>query len=157
MKPLYEQLNRYQSHHQNRINCYLHYVGVPAIIFSLILFFNWISIDIASLWRIPFSWILVAGTLLYYLILNIRLGLIATIFFVVFTYVADAIAKNTPTETTAILFLVLFFGGWILQFVGHFFEKQRPAFFTGFMQLFIGPLFVIVELLKQLKIDKYIL
>lgn len=35
------------------------------------------------------------------------------------------------------LALVLFIGGWVLQFVGHFFEGKKPTFFSN-------PLFLII-------------
>jgi len=49
------------------------------------------------------------------------------------------------------LFLLLFIGGWILQFIGHtVFEKRRPAFTDNLIQLLIGPLFFVIEILKKL-------
>ena len=35
--------------------------------------------------------------------------------------------------------LVLFIGGWILQFVGHAIEGNRPAFFQNPVYFVIGP------------------
>ncbi len=35
--------------------------------------------------------------------------------------------------------LVLFVVGWILQFVGHLVEGNRPAFFSNPMYLLVGP------------------
>lgn len=36
--------------------------------------------------------------------------------------------------------LALFIGGWILQFVGHAIEGNRPAFFENPIYFFVGPL-----------------
>lgn len=33
----------------------------------------------------------------------------------------------------------LFFGGWILQFVGHLFERKPPAFLSNPLFLVVGP------------------
>ena len=35
--------------------------------------------------------------------------------------------------------------GWVIQFIGHHYEKAKPAFFDDINQLLIGPLFVIAE------------
>ncbi len=54
------------------------------------------------------------------------------------------------------LFLILFIGGWILQFIGHtVFEKKRPAFMDNLIQLLIGPLFFVIEVLKKIGVTKY--
>jgi uncharacterized membrane protein YGL010W len=39
--------------------------------------------------------------------------------------------------------LLLFVVGWILQFVGHLIEGNRPAFFTNPYYLLIGPLWLV--------------
>ena len=40
--------------------------------------------------------------------------------------------------------------GWVIQFVGHYFEGRKPAFFDDVMGLAIGPLFVVAEVLFNL-------
>jgi len=42
--------------------------------------------------------------------------------------------------------LGLFVLGWIIQFVGHYFEGRKPAFVDDLTGLIIGPLFVAAEL-----------
>ena len=39
----------------------------------------------------------------------------------------------------------LFVIGWIIQFVGHYYEGRKPAFVDDVMGLVIGPLFVAAE------------
>jgi hypothetical protein len=39
----------------------------------------------------------------------------------------------------------LFFGGWALQFVGHYFEGRKPAFMDDLRGLLDGPLFLVAE------------
>lgn len=39
--------------------------------------------------------------------------------------------------------LALFVVGWILQFVGHVFEGNRPAFFQNPLYLLVGPLWLL--------------
>ena len=35
--------------------------------------------------------------------------------------------------------------GWIIQFIGHYYEKKKPAFLDDVIGLAIGPLFVLAE------------
>lgn len=37
-----------------------------------------------------------------------------------------------------VISLMLFVGGWILQFVGHYFEGKPPEFFKDYRFLFVG-------------------
>lgn len=36
--------------------------------------------------------------------------------------------------------------GWIIQFVGHYYEGRKPAFVDDLSGLIVGPLFVLAEL-----------
>jgi uncharacterized membrane protein YGL010W len=42
--------------------------------------------------------------------------------------------------------LALFLGGWILLFVGHRIEGNKPAFFQGLIYLLVGPIWIAKEL-----------
>jgi uncharacterized membrane protein YGL010W len=39
----------------------------------------------------------------------------------------------------------LFVLGWVIQFVGHYYEGRKPAFVDDITGLIIGPLFVVAE------------
>ena len=41
--------------------------------------------------------------------------------------------------------LVFFLGGWVLLFVGHKIEGNKPAFFQGPVYFLVGPLWVLKE------------
>jgi uncharacterized membrane protein YGL010W len=43
--------------------------------------------------------------------------------------------------------LGLFFIGWVIQFIGHYFEGRKPAFVDDLVGLLVGPMFVVGELL----------
>ena len=40
----------------------------------------------------------------------------------------------------------LFIVGWVIQFVGHYWEGRKPAFMDDIVGLLIGPLFVLAEM-----------
>ena len=48
----------------------------------------------------------------------------------------------------------LFFGGWALQFVGHYFEGRKPAFMDDLRGLLDGPLFLVAETAFALGLSK---
>ena len=125
------------------------------IIVSLLLALHWLRVDIANVWMVPFNWLLLLGVLIFYFRLNVRLALLVTVIVVPLTLLTDWVAGSTPTLTTGLLVLVLFIGGWILQLVGHWFEKQKPAFMASLIQLLIGPLFFILEGLEALKLKDF--
>jgi uncharacterized membrane protein YGL010W len=41
----------------------------------------------------------------------------------------------------------LFALGWVIQFVGHYYEGRKPAFADDLVGLLVGPMFVVMELL----------
>ena len=65
--------------------------------------------------------------------------------------IAAMLALATPiaAQSTALWLawgLGLFGVGWVIQFIGHYYEGRKPAFFDDVMGLLIGPLFVAAEL-----------
>ena len=44
--------------------------------------------------------------------------------------------------------------GWIIQFVGHIYERRKPAFLDDVVGLAIGPLFVAAEVAFLLGLRK---
>lgn len=48
------------------------------------------------------------------------------------------------------LALVLFVLGWILQFVGHWFEGKPPAFFSDPFYLLIGPVWLLRKIVAKI-------
>ena len=48
----------------------------------------------------------------------------------------------------------IFVLGWVIQFIGHFYEKKKPAFMDDLVGLAIGPLFVLAEMVFMLGFRK---
>ena len=72
MKSLTEQLVTYKQQHTNQFNRIMNYISIPAIVFSLLILLNWISIDIATKWQISFTWIFLIATLISQFLLPIH-------------------------------------------------------------------------------------
>jgi uncharacterized membrane protein YGL010W len=44
----------------------------------------------------------------------------------------------------------MFVVGWVIQFVGHWYEGKKPAFVDDIVGLLVGPMFVVAELMFML-------
>ncbi len=148
MKTLKEQREIYDRFHTNKTDQLTHYIGIPAIVFSLLMLLNWVSIDIAAQWKISFAWLVVIAALIYYCMLNVRIGILTTIVLVILTFIAALVARPTPTQLSALLFLVLFIGGWALIFIGHSFEKNKLGFNKILLNTIHGPIFLVMDIIN---------
>ena len=120
------QLASYASVHRDARNKATHFVGIPVIVFSLLL--------ILALWRIypagrEVSMALVIGVIavLGWMALDLGIGLVMAALMVPAWYAAEALAGALGPASTLVAFAVLFIGGWALQFLGHHYEGKRPA------------------------------
>ena len=53
----------------------------------------------------------------------------------------------------AVGLVALFVVGWIIQFVGHKIEGQKPSFFEDLQFLLIGPLWLLSDVYRRLGIS----
>ncbi len=140
------QLAGYSAVHRSPRNKATHFVGIPVIVFSLLL--------LLALWRVEpagheVSMALVIGALavLAWIALDAGIGLIMAALMVPAWYAAEALAGALGHSGSLTAFGVLFVGGWALQFLGHHYEGKRPALMDNIFQGFIGPMFLVAETL----------
>ncbi|MNV67165.1 hypothetical protein D3C71_1599520 [compost metagenome] len=81
---------------------------------------------------------------LFYLRLSFGFGLAMVVILAVFLWVGAWIAA-LPTAAWLASGIGLFVVGWIIQFVGHYYEGRKPAFVDDLVGLLIGPLFLVAE------------
>lgn len=141
MKSLSTQLSIYKSVHLDNKNIATHFVGVPLILWSVALLLSTVGIEVNDL-KVNLMHLVATIVFLYYLLLDIRMGVIAVALMGPIFYFAQTF---TNVESPYLLAVGVFFVGWVFQFIGHFFEKAKPAFFDDIKQLFIGPLFLVAE------------
>ncbi|STX28277.1 transmembrane protein [Legionella beliardensis] len=146
MKSFIEQAQFYAEYHQKPITFYTHIIGVPLIIFSLMIFFSFFHIVVPGVMDIRISDVLTAFILIYYVILNWRLGLIVTPIFIFMVWIADLIGWSGPTKEALWTFVVFFVLGWVLQLIGHVIEGKRPALVDNFWSTLTAPLYLTAEL-----------
>jgi uncharacterized membrane protein YGL010W len=141
MKEIDLLLSTYGESHQNHTNKMIHWICVPAIMFSLVglimhipfiieitLFMNWASI-----------------VLLFALIYYLRLSLVMFLGFVVISFLLlygnwKLMQYCTSQNCSSALTLVeIFIVAWIGQFIGHKIEGKKPSFLKDIQFLLIGP------------------
>lgn len=75
--------------------------------------------------------------------LHWRLAVGLFLFIVPVLYTAGLVAAHPQALYIAIAVFVV---AWIIQFIGHHYEKAKPAFIDDLNQLMIGPFFLMAEL-----------
>jgi uncharacterized membrane protein YGL010W len=145
MKSFVEHLSKYAAYHRDKRNVATHYVGVPMIVAGVatmlsrpvFVHMDGIAISLASIG------VLIAA--LFYLKLDIRFGIVMSVFLAGCLWLGQLLAA----QSTA-LWLAwgagVFVVGWMIQFVGHYYEGKKPAFVDDILGLVIGPIFVAAEL-----------
>jgi uncharacterized membrane protein YGL010W len=123
----------YAAFHTDRRNKLCHYPGITVILVAFL----------ALLWQVrlgpvPVAVPVVALTVAFYAALDVPLALGAAIGF-------GALLALAPLVSWP-LAIALFLGGWVLQFVGHAFERKKPAFARNPVHLAIGPLWILSHL-----------
>lgn len=142
MRNLEQQITQYAAYHRDKRNIATHFVGVPMIVFSVILALVPWTIN-----GVNVALIAVALAAIYYLFLDLILGtaMLASLFIgsVLSIYLHARLGSSGVTVASA---AVIFVVGWVIQFLGHKFEGVKPAFTDDVIGLVIGPLFVMTEL-----------
>jgi len=145
VRSLQENLTRYAACHRDRRNIATHLVGVPMIVFAVVLA---LSVAHLPLGPVVTTLAVVASVLasLYYFRLDVVFGLAMAATLVLMCAGASEVTARTTPAVALAWALGLFTLGWALQLWGHRLEGLKPAFFDDAKQLLIGPLFVCAEL-----------
>jgi uncharacterized membrane protein YGL010W len=140
MKTLDQQLAIYARYHRNRWNRLTHFIGVPAIIFAVLIPLSWISIGDG----VTLAHVFAGAVLAYYFLLDVPLALATTVATGALL-AAARLAAETGFSSGWIWFGAFFAGGWILQLAGHAFEGRKPALLDNLFQILVAPIFLVAE------------
>jgi len=144
MKKIAEVMAGYQIYHTKQITKLTHYFGVSIITFSLLILFSWIKLSVIG-HEISFTWLGIILLMAYYLYLDLKLGLLTAVIFIVCAFIAQLIAQHNQNLFGLMIFFALFIIGAALQMIGHQYEGNRPAFLENAYQVFVAPIFIIAE------------
>ena len=140
MKSLVDHLSQYAAYHRDPHNIATHFVGIPLIVIAVATLLSrpqWMGISPAVL--------VMLASAVFYLRLELRLGLLMTLLLALTVWLGHALA-GLGTAAWLGWGIGLFVVGWVFQFVGHYYEGRKPAFIDDVTGLIVGPLFVVVEL-----------
>jgi uncharacterized membrane protein YGL010W len=143
MKTLEDQMAVYAAYHQDARNKATHFVGVPLIMLSLFVPLAWLRVELGGV-TLSAAMLFAAVVLVYYLVLDLPLGLAMVVVTGLLVWLGQLIAQQGPAHGWT-GFAVLFIGGWILQLVGHGFEGRKPALADNLFQIFVAPIFLAAE------------
>ena len=152
MKTIVEHLAQYAAYHRNRKNVMTHLVGIPLIVVGIISLLSRPALPLDYFLITPANLVVLAAVI-FYIRLDIKLGLLMTILLWLSLSVGRDIAA-LPTSLWLSWSIGLFVVGWVFQFIGHYFEGRKPAFVDDIMGLAIGPLFVVAEVVFMLGFRK---
>lgn len=136
-----DQLAMYAAYHKDRRNQLTHYIGVPIIIFSILI----VLIQIPLGGPISAATVLLGILLLSYVAAVPVVGILSLIACMPIYLLSARVAELEMTQRWAIT-AACFVAGWVIQFVGHIFEGRKPAFLSNILQLFMAPAFLIAEM-----------
>ena len=150
MRTLEQQITQYAAYHRDRRNIATHFVGVPMIVFSVLL-----ALVPFAVGGVNIALIALTLAAIYYIYLDRVLGTAMLIFlfasYLIAVYLNARIGHvGIVMGTAAALFAI----GWIIQFVGHKYEGIKPAFIDDLAGLIIGPLFVMTEVFFMLELKR---
>ena len=144
MKNLTDHLSTYAAYHRDRRNIATHFVGIPMITFAVVTLLARPELAVVAGLPLSPAVLAIAGAVAFYVALDVRLGAaMAALLGAALWGAAWFAAQSTATWLGA--GLGLFVVGWIVQFIGHYYEGKKPAFMDDIFGLLVGPLFVVAE------------
>ncbi len=149
MKSLDEQMSIYAAYHRDRRNKATHFVGVPAIVFAILIPMSWVEIGAGF----TLAQVFVVAVLAYYILLDALLASATMVAVAALLYAAESVAAKGAASGW-IWFGIFFAGGWALQLVGHAFEGRKPALADNLFQIFVAPIFLVAEIFFALGLKR---
>jgi len=143
MKSLVDHLSQYAAYHRDPRNIASHFIGIPLIVVAVAVLLSRPGWPLGTLLMSPALLVAVASAW-FYLRLEVRLGVLMTVLLGLAVWLGQTLAA----QSTAVWLgsgLGMFVVGWVIQFVGHYYEGRKPAFVDDLAGLIVGPLFVVVE------------
>lgn len=144
MKTLTDHLAQYAAYHRDPRNLLSHFIGIPLIVLAVAVLLSRPGVEVYGLWLSPVALVALVSAL-FYLRLDLRFGVLMGAVLLFCVWIGTRLAQQTTTLWLS-AGVGLFVVGWIIQFVGHYYEGRKPAFVDDLTGLIIGPLFVAAEL-----------
>lgn len=146
MRTALDLISQYAQYHRDRRNIVSHFVGVPMIVFGLGVLlarpaFVWGSLVLSPAWLVfatASAWYLSRG--------DLALGMAVSAVVGSLMLLAQTVSGGSVAGWLA-WGLGFFVIGWLIQFIGHWYEGKKPAFVDDVIGLLVAPMFVTAEML----------
>ena len=153
MKTGQEWIAEYSESHRNPKNKLLHWICVPAIMWTVLAFLwvipvpevlqfhpwaNWATafVLVAQLFYLTFGFAIFAGMLIISLIM------------LAFTAWLELVSPFALWQIALVVFIL----AWIGQFIGHHIEGKKPSFFKDLFFLLVGPAWELNYFLRKTRL-----
>lgn len=149
MPGITRELAIYNDIHRHPVNRMIHAIGIPIIMFSVAGLAGFAGVG-GSKWQ---GYVINGGSLLAlisgYIIgrYSIRSGIALTLFSFALSFAAHWMLLRFGASTALAIFVGCFVVGWAIQFAGHAVEGAGPAFGARPLNLLLGPVAVLNEIL----------
>ena len=156
MRACTDLLAQYAEYHRDQRNIISHFIGVPMIVFAVGALMSRPEFMLGGLTLTP-TWLALAVATLWYLTRgNLLLGVAVSAAVGVLVTLGHNAARGSASAWLG-WGLGMFLVGWLIQFVGHWYEGRKPAFVDDTIGLLIGPMFVVAEAMFLLGWNKPLL
>jgi uncharacterized membrane protein YGL010W len=144
-----DMLTGYAAAHQNPFNIFVHMIGIPTIMFGVLIPLTWLQMEVQG-FAVSLAHVVMLGFFLFYLTLDVLFAIVFIVFALAIAQLATWVGAMPMAGTIA---AVAFFGGYALQFVGHAVEKSMPVLVKHPIQANLAaPFFTVVEMFKILRL-----
>ena len=152
-RDIHQWINDYGISHQNSTNKKIHWICVPAIMFTLLGLLSLVKFNLGE-FRVNLVYILIVLAWLFYLRLSIKISVGMFAISAISLVGIYQLEKFIGLENWTLFFIYLgiFVLAWIGQFIGHKIEGQKPSFFEDLQFLLIGPAWLLIFIYKKLGI-----
>jgi len=148
-RPAIDLLKSYAEYHRDRRNILTHFVGVPMIVFGVGVLLARPAVAVGGV-VVTAAWVSYALAALWYLTRGLfSLGVAVSAGVGVLMLLAHGVSGGDTSSWLA-WGAGFFVVGWVIQFVGHYYEGRKPAFADDIVGLLVGPMFVVMEMLAAL-------
>ena len=155
-RPAIDLLKQYAEYHRDRRNILTHFVGVPMIVFGVGVLLTPPHAAVGG-YDVTLAWLVYALVAAWYLTRgSFGVGLATTLGVGLLMLAAHGVSGGSTAQWLA--WGVGFFAvGWVIQFIGHYYEGRKPAFVDDVVGLLVGPMFVTAEAMFSMGWNKPLL
>jgi uncharacterized membrane protein YGL010W len=154
MRKIDSLLATYGESHMNATNKFIHWVCVPAIMFSLLALLFAIPFFGGRQWWGNWAMVLLVGAWIYYARLSVTMlfGFLIIGGLMMLGIVNLYQATGFDAGKLALWAVGIFVVAWIGQFIGHKIEGKKPSFLQDIQFLLIGPAWLMHFIFKKVGI-----